>query len=178
MPARSVRCPLMQACAGLILFILGGCAQQPPVASVSLPPITAGATRIWFYRVYDPTESLGRSYIRMNESIIGISDQGGAFYRDVPAGWYHITVDSYGHDLYQFADVALASGRQEYIQGFIITELDGMAPGSWARHFLCRRDTTRTGPNGDSPVRLSRRRLTARYKSCPVGRGPPQITAN
>jgi hypothetical protein len=119
----------MQACAGLILFILGSCAPLPPVASVSLPPIPAGAARIWFYRVYDPTESLGRPYIRMNESIIGISNQGGAFYCDVPAGWYHITVDSYGRDLYQFADVALASGRQEYIKVLSLRSWTEWRPG-------------------------------------------------
>jgi hypothetical protein len=59
---------------------------------------------------------LGRPYIRLNDSIIGISDQGGAFYRDVPEGWYHITVDSYGRDLYRFADVVLVSGQQEYVK--------------------------------------------------------------
>ncbi len=48
----------------------------------------------------------------MNEGIIGISEQGYAFYRDVPAWRYHITVESYGRDLYQFQDVALAAGRR------------------------------------------------------------------
>jgi hypothetical protein len=116
MPARSARFPLLRGCAGLILFILGSCAPFPPVASIALPPIPAGAARVWFYRINDPTESLGRPYIRLNDSIIGISDQGGAFYRDVPEGWYHITVDSYGRDLYRFADVVLVSGQQEYVK--------------------------------------------------------------
>ena len=52
----------------------------------------------------------------MNEAIVGISEQGGAFYRDVPAGSYHITVESYGRDLYQFEDVALAPGQQQYVK--------------------------------------------------------------
>jgi len=88
----------------------------PPVAVVSLPAVTAGNARVWFYRVYDPTESKGRPYIYMNDAIVGISEQGYAFYRDVPAGSYHITVESYGRDLYQFQDVVLASGQQEYVK--------------------------------------------------------------
>jgi hypothetical protein len=129
MPARSVGCMLLWACAGVILVFLGSCAQLPPVASAALPPIPAGEARVWFYRIYDPTESLGRPYLRMNESIIGISNQGGAFDRDVPAGWYHITVDSYGRDLYQFADVALASGQQIYIKVLSLRSWTEWRPG-------------------------------------------------
>jgi hypothetical protein len=102
---------------GVALFCaLAGCAELPPVAAVNLPPIPAGDARVWFYRVYDPSESKGRPFIYMNGAIIGISEQGGAFYRDVPAGRYHITVESYGRDLYQFEDVALVPGQQEYVK--------------------------------------------------------------
>ena len=107
---------ILLGCAGLLALIAAACAPAPPVASIALPPIPAGASRVWFYRVYDPTESRGRPYIRMNEAIVGISEQGWAFYRDVPAGRYHITVDSFGTDLYQFEDVALAPGQQQYIK--------------------------------------------------------------
>src|SRR5215472_17391082 len=93
-----------------LFFALAGCTQLPPVATIDLPPILAGNARVWFYRVYDPTESKGRPFIYMNGAIVGISEQGGAFYRDVPAGRYHITVESYGRDLYQFEDVALVPG--------------------------------------------------------------------
>ena len=95
---------------------LVACASPPPVASVSLPPIPAGATRVWFYRVYDPTESLGRPWIYMNGAIIGVSDQGLAFYRDVPAGWYWITVESTGRDLFQSQYVGLTPGQQAYVK--------------------------------------------------------------
>jgi hypothetical protein len=109
--------PLRRACtAALVLLFLASCAQLPPVAVVSLPAVTAGNARVWFYRVYDPTESKGRPYIYMSDAIVGISEQGYAFYRDVPAGSYHITVESYGRDLYQFQDVVLASGQQEYVK--------------------------------------------------------------
>lgn len=100
----------------LALVALAACVSYPPVAAVSLPPIPAGQARVWFYRVYDPTESLGRPYIYMNGSIVGISELGGAFYRDVPAGWYFITVESTGRDLYQSQYVGLAPGQQEYVK--------------------------------------------------------------
>jgi hypothetical protein len=93
-----------------------GCVAYPPVAAVSLTPIPAGQARVWFYRVYDPTESLARPAIYMNGAVMGIAELGGAFYRDVPAGWYFITVESEGRDLYQSQYVGLAPGQQEYVK--------------------------------------------------------------
>jgi len=52
----------------------------------------------------------------MNETIAGISEQGYTFYRDVPAGLYHISVESYGRDLYQFRDIALVPRQQAYVK--------------------------------------------------------------
>jgi hypothetical protein len=98
------------------LAFVAACAAYPPVAAVSLPPIPAGQARVWFYRVYDPTESLARPAIYMNGAAIGIAELGGAFYRDVPAGWYFITVESEGRDLYQSQYVGLAPGQQEYVK--------------------------------------------------------------
>jgi hypothetical protein len=50
----------------------------------------------------------------MNGAIVGISEQGYAFYGDVLAGLYHVSVESYGRDLFQFRDVALVAGQQAY----------------------------------------------------------------
>jgi hypothetical protein len=83
------------ACAGVALLLLAGCARPSPVSAVDFPPIPPGSARIWFYRVYDPTETKGRPYIFMNGAIVGISEQGYAFYRDVLAGLYHVSVESY-----------------------------------------------------------------------------------
>ncbi|MGH7059465.1 MAG: hypothetical protein ACREFH_03680 [Stellaceae bacterium] len=102
--------------AALVVALLSGCATPPPVGAVALPAIPPGAARVWFYRVYDPSESLGTPFIYMNGAAIGVSQQGDAFYRDVPAGRYHVTVDSVGVDLYQFQDIALVPGQQEYIE--------------------------------------------------------------
>jgi hypothetical protein len=52
----------------------------------------------------------------MNGAIVGISEEGYAFYRDVPAGLYQVSVESYGRDLFQFRDIALVPGQQAYVK--------------------------------------------------------------
>ena len=52
----------------------------------------------------------------MIDAIVALSEPGGASYRDVPAGPYHITVDSYGEDFNQSKDVRLAPGQQLYVK--------------------------------------------------------------
>ena len=56
----------------------------------------------------------------MNGAVVGISEQGYAFYRDVLAGLYHVSVESYGRDLFQFRDVALVPGQQAYVKIFYL----------------------------------------------------------
>src|SRR6516165_1678131 len=97
-----------------VLWAAAGCAQLPPTSSVTIPPIPAGTARVWFYRDYEPHESLSRPYVRLNEQIAGISEPGGAFYRDVAPIRYHITVDSDGRDFNQVADTELAAGQEVY----------------------------------------------------------------
>jgi len=53
-------------------------------------------------------------YVRLNEQVVGISEPGGAFYRDVPPTRYSITVDTAGRDVNQFAEIDLAAGQQAY----------------------------------------------------------------
>jgi hypothetical protein len=52
----------------------------------------------------------------MNDAIVGISEPGGASYRNVPAGPYHIAVDSYGKDFNQDKNVQLAPGQELYVK--------------------------------------------------------------
>ena len=52
----------------------------------------------------------------MDGAIAGISEQSYAFYRDVLAELYHVSVESYGRDLFQFGDVALVPGQQAYVK--------------------------------------------------------------
>ena len=106
---------------GLLLFAIGGCAQLPTVSTAGVAPIPPPLARVWFYREVASSESPRVPLVRLNGAIAGAIDQGGAFYRDVPPGHYHITVDSVGVDLNQSSDVNLAAGQEAYVQ---ILQLD------------------------------------------------------
>ena len=93
--------------AALLLLATSGHAQRPPT------PIT-GMARVWFYRDMAPYSSLATPFVRLNGVVAGVSQPGGASYRDVPPGHYHISVDSYGVDFGQTKDVDLAPGAEIY----------------------------------------------------------------
>jgi hypothetical protein len=99
-----------------LLIAMAACALPPPTASVSIPSIPSGAARVWFYRPVDAYDSLSTPYIRMNDAIVGISLPNGASYRDVPAGQYHIAVDSYLNSPQQDQNVTLAPGQEVYVK--------------------------------------------------------------
>jgi hypothetical protein len=115
--------------AAILLLATAACSQLPPTASVTIPPIPAGEARLWFYRDLDFTESMATPYIRMNEAIVALSQPGGASYRDVPAGQYHITVDSYGKDFNQDKDVSLVAGQELYVKIVSLREWVGGGAG-------------------------------------------------
>ena len=73
----------------------------------------------------------GTPYIRMNEAIVAVSEPGSASYRDVPAGPYHITVDSYGKDFNQDKNVQLAAGQELYVK--IVSLRNWVAGGGGCR---------------------------------------------
>jgi hypothetical protein len=100
----------------LLLLAMAACAQPPVTASVSIPSIPAGVARVWFYRPVDAYDSLSTPYIRMNDAIVGVSLPNGASYRDVPAGQYHISVDSYLNSPQQDQNVTLAPGQEVYVK--------------------------------------------------------------
>jgi len=91
-------------------LIAASCTPLPTTSSVVIPPIPSGVARLWFYRDYEPYETLARPYVRLNQQVFGISEPGGAFYRDVAPAHYSITVDSAGRDVNQFAEVDLGAG--------------------------------------------------------------------
>jgi hypothetical protein len=107
---------LLQFGSVFLLLAVVACAQPPLTASVAIPPIPAGAARVWFYRPIDVYDSLNTPYIRMNDAIVGISEPGGASYRDVPAGQYHIAVDSYLDSPQQDQNVSLVPGQEMFIK--------------------------------------------------------------
>jgi hypothetical protein len=104
-------------CPGLLALAIASCAPLPPTAAVDIPPIPAGAARVWFYRDGGPyVDGTGTPYLRMNGAIVGLSQPEGALYRDVAPGPYHVTVDSYGRDFNQSRDVYLFPGQQVYFK--------------------------------------------------------------
>jgi hypothetical protein len=107
---------LWQSAGVILLVAAAACAQPPVTSSVTIPPISPGAARVWFYRPIDAYDSLSTPYIRMNDAIVGISLPNGASYRDVPAGQYHIAVDSYLDSPQQDQNVTLAPGQEVYVK--------------------------------------------------------------
>ena len=107
---------LQQARAATLLLATAACSQLPTTASVTIPPIPAGEARVWFYRPIDAYDSLNTPYIRMYDALVAISEPGGASYRDVPAGQYHIAVDSYLDDPRQDQNVAVVAGQELYVK--------------------------------------------------------------
>ena len=110
------RQPNWRLAASFGLAALAGCAQNPLVGSALVPPIPTGEARLWFYRLYIPSESRNMTAVSMNGAYAGYSRLGGAFYRDVSPGSYHIEVESYGRDVDQSTNVAVVAGQEAYIR--------------------------------------------------------------
>jgi hypothetical protein len=119
---------LRQTGAAFLLLAMAACAQLPTTASVTIPLIPPGEARVWFYRPMDLYDGLNTPYIRMNDGIVAISQPGGASYRDVPAGQYHITVDTYLNDPRQDQNVSLVPGQELYVK--IVSLRDWIAGGA------------------------------------------------
>ena len=90
----------------------------PTLADVAaqLPPVPADRARFFFYRDYEPYESLGRPYVTLNGEVAGISEPGGVFYRDAPAGSYLIAVRSNTPYPDQDKTVTAAAGQTFYVK--------------------------------------------------------------
>jgi hypothetical protein len=102
---------LGRSAAGLALLLVGMGA-TPPQPATTTAPTPAGQARVWFYRVFFPNDTGDMPAIAMNGQLVGYARAGVSFYRDVPAGPYHLTVASTGVDINQEKDVVLAPGEQ------------------------------------------------------------------
>src|SRR5260370_1798619 len=100
--------------AGRGLWSSASSGQMPPTAPSAIPLIPSNEARIWFYRDLAIYSSLATPIVRLNGAAVGGSQPGGAFYRDVPPGHYHISADSYLDDPNQDRDVDLAPGQEAY----------------------------------------------------------------
>ena len=118
----------------MLVTALCCCAQLPPRRPAAVPAVPAGMARVWFTRDDSPYVEVDQSYVRMNGAIVGVTEPGGTFYRDVAPGRYEITVDTYGVDVNQFPQVALAAGQ---VATFKILEsrtwASGGASTNWER---------------------------------------------
>jgi hypothetical protein len=110
---RQMRLALLSAMV-LLLVAMAGCAQPPPAAPYLATPVAPGMARIWFYRDMNPNDILATPYVRLNGVVAGVSEPGGAFYRDLPPGRYRISADSYYDDLHLDRDVDVAPGAEVY----------------------------------------------------------------
>ena len=82
--------------------------------AASVPPIPPDRGRIYFYRDYEPYESLSRPPLFLNGEPAGASIPGGVFYRDVAPGTYEIKVLSLGLFPNQFKTVVVKPGDTFY----------------------------------------------------------------
>ncbi len=122
-----------QAAAGLAVLVAGSCAAPPASAQVAAAAVPPGAARFWFYRNFFPGDTGGMPAIGMNGATIGYGLAGRNFYRDVPAGPYHLTVESQGQDLYQSQDVTVAPGQQIFVKIASLPSWEESARGSSRR---------------------------------------------
>jgi hypothetical protein len=96
------------------LLAVAGCAQLPTTSATAIPPLPAQMARVWFYRDLNPNESMATPYVRIDGAIAGVSQAGGASYRDVLPGRHQVSVESYVNDANQARIVDLAPGAQVY----------------------------------------------------------------
>ena len=99
--------------AGLLLMLLATACATPPAPQVAASP--PGQARIWFYRLWAPSESLNAANIDVNGQYVGSVEPGGAFYRDVAPGVYQIVPQNKYLDYNQNTNVAVFSGQQVFI---------------------------------------------------------------
>lgn len=103
-----VACLMLSACQGHV--------SEPSMASVTIAPVPSGLARIYFYRDWEPYESLSRPLIYLNDAPSQISEPGAVGFRDLPPGDYHISVDSEGVYPHQFKELALRAGDIRYVK--------------------------------------------------------------
>jgi hypothetical protein len=99
---------------GGVLLAVAGCAPLPTTSATAIPPLSAQMARVWFYRDLNPNESMATPYVRIDGAIAGVSQPGGASYRDVLPGRHQVSVESYVNDANQARIVDLAPGAQVY----------------------------------------------------------------
>jgi hypothetical protein len=108
--------PVVLFVAGSVLASCQGHVSDPVMASVAVAPVASGQARIYFYRDWEPYESLSRPLIYLNDAPAQVSEPGGVSFRDLVPGEYHISVDSPGTYPHQFKELVLRAGDIRYVK--------------------------------------------------------------
>lgn len=104
-------------CGGALLLTGLLATFEAPAAGTATAAAAPGTARIWFYRDYEPYGGKNYAPVKLNGTLVGHArPEGGAFYRDVPAGHYQISVLSDGTDVNQSRDVDLTAGAELYVK--------------------------------------------------------------
>ena len=131
--ARNFAFPTLRWCgaaATAVLLLVANCAPLPPTSSVVIPSVPGGAARVWVYRNDAPNEPNQTPYARLNGQIAGVVQPNGAFYRDVPPGYYTVAVDSYGAPYpHQFAEFNLGPGQEAFVEVLSMRDKVGSSEG-------------------------------------------------
>ena len=119
------------------MLLAGLPALDAPAAGIGASAMPSGSARIWFYRDYEPYGGRNFAPVSLNGAVAGyVAPDGAAFYRDVPAGHYHIGVISGGMDVNQAKDIDLAPGEEAFVK--ILSAPDWESGGDISQY---RRDT-------------------------------------
>jgi hypothetical protein len=119
----------------LLLMLSATACTTASAPQVAVPP--PGQARIWFYRLWAPSESLNLANIDVNGVYVGSVEPGGAFYRDILPGTYHIAPQNRYLDYGQNTNVAVVSGQQIFIK---VLDLSSWANAVSGGQFYVRRD--------------------------------------
>ena len=124
------------AASGCAFILIGfsAAAQSPPPVTNG-PAIPAGEGRVWFYRVFLPEDSGDMPAVAVNGNTVGYARAGWRFYRDLPAGTYHITVASFQPSSGWAKDIVLQPETQVALaiqsSPYTISNLGGFRRGTY-----------------------------------------------
>ena len=123
--------------AGVALAACQGRVTEPVMSSVEVAPAGPRLARVYFYRDWEPYESLSRPLIYLIDAPSEVSEPGGVTFRDLPPGEYHISVDSPGVYPHQFKQLVLRAGDVRYVK------IESLASwyASFGHHHFGNRDT-------------------------------------
>jgi hypothetical protein len=125
--------PGVAIAAFLVLGACSGRVGEPSLSSVAVAPPAPGLARVYFYREFEPYESLSRPWIYVDGRRFAVSEPGGVSFRDVLPGSHDITVCSPGLYPDQFKSVDLRPRDTLYVR------IESLR--SWYRGFNWERDT-------------------------------------